>query len=215
MGAWVLVAEIGEKEIIAELVDSNQNRLVLADDEDRFMFSISSKEGSKTAKSSTPFITGRWYLVGGIFDGSSISIYVNTIDKGSEAYIQDNITFGETVELRIGYSDEGSKLKGMINEVAIYNQALTTHHFSAGLAGKRETLPDAPESVFGPFMEILGPFIELQPDDATPWLSALVSWQTPEPMDCTLEFGLGAAEVDLFDCFLGARIPINQKKKGS
>ena len=208
--AWVLVAEIGEKEIIAELVDSNQNRLVLAADEDRFMFSISSKEGSKTAKSSTPFITGRWYLVGGIFDGSSISIYVNTIDKGSEAYIQDNITFGETVELRIGYSDEGSKLKGMINEVAIYNQALTTHHFSAGLAGKRETLPDAPESVFGPFMEILGPFIELQPDDATPWLSALVSWQTPEPMDCTLEFGLGAAKVDLFDCFLGARIPINQ-----
>merc|ERR1712096_581427 len=100
--AWVLVAEIGEKEIIAELVDSNQNRLVLAADEDRFMFSISSKEGSKTAKSSTPFITGRWYLVGGIFDGSSISIYVNTIDNGSEAYIQDNITFGETVELRIG-----------------------------------------------------------------------------------------------------------------
>ena len=51
--AWVLVAEIGEKEIIAELVDSNQNRLVLAADEDRFMFSISSKEGQ--FPSSNPF----------------------------------------------------------------------------------------------------------------------------------------------------------------
>ena len=84
--------------------------------------------------SSTVTAVGTWYHVVGTYDGATMRLYVNGVLESSRA---SSVAMSDlTVPLRIAASAEGgSNFDGTIDEVAIYNVALTgaqvLQHFNA------------------------------------------------------------------------------------
>jgi hypothetical protein len=75
----------------------------------------------------TPFI-GQWAHVAATFDGTTAKLYLNGQEVGSGAFSLDN---GTTAEMRIGsYNSNSPTFNGDMDEVRIYNRALTQADFA-------------------------------------------------------------------------------------
>ena len=85
---------------------------------------------------------GQWYHLAGIYDGSSVKLYVNGILITSTPASENMTDYGQ--KLCIGrnpnLSDAGSWTPGLVDEVSIYNRALSSTEigaiYAAGRAGK-------------------------------------------------------------------------------
>jgi len=91
---------------------------------------------------SPDIIYGEWYHAVGVDDGSSIRLYINGQEVGSGTSRSDPVNPSDQYGITIG-SDTGCwgfDLDGKIDEVAIYNRALTPaeiqQHYQNGLEGK-------------------------------------------------------------------------------
>ncbi|MFC6955250.1 PKD domain-containing protein [Halorubellus litoreus] len=82
--------------------------------------------GWQTAQADSSLQTGRWYHVVGTFDGSTVRLYVDgvLVDTTSASYIADaggtDLGLGENVE------QSGRHLDGDLDEVRIYERAIST-----------------------------------------------------------------------------------------
>jgi hypothetical protein len=75
----------------------------------------------------TPFV-GQWVHVAATFDGTTAVLYLNGEEVGSGAFSLGN---GTTVGMRIGsYNDNSPCFNGDLDEVRIYNRALTPDELS-------------------------------------------------------------------------------------
>ena len=94
---------------------------------------------ASNATGSTTLQANQWYHVVGLWDGSNIQVYVNGIIDGTFSSTR-NPKFG-TTPLRIGArgDDTATRFYGLIDEVAIYNRALSANEiqaiYAAGNAG--------------------------------------------------------------------------------
>jgi hypothetical protein len=79
-----------------------------------------------------------WYHVVGVYDGSTVKIYVDGILKGSTS-ATGSIT-AVTTSLRIGYTYDGSRFNGLIDEVRIYNRALSEEEIKQHFATPPPTI---------------------------------------------------------------------------
>jgi len=118
---------------------------------DRLRFVISSAAGVQVVASSTTAVAaGQFYHVAGSYDGSSAKLYVNGALEDQQA-ASFPLDYG-TRPVFIGTSEEGhnGRLKGVVDEVSIYNRALSAAEiqaiFNAGSAGKCKPSCVAPPS---------------------------------------------------------------------
>ncbi|MDB6034635.1 MAG: cell wall/surface repeat protein, partial [Verrucomicrobiales bacterium] len=105
-----------------------------------FEFSVANG-GAYTVATTQPsfWAPGTWYHLAGTYDGNSIKIYVNGNEVDSQPASGSMEDYGG--ELRIGsHPNTGGMTPGVIDEVTIYNRALTSNEvarlFLAGAAGK-------------------------------------------------------------------------------
>jgi len=95
--------------------------------------------GSAWVESSTILSTGTWTHIAGTYDGSVVKVYVNGLLDGSAAGTAAIPT--NNLPLRIGADQNGgSVFNGLIDEVEIFNRALSASEIAAisnaGSAGK-------------------------------------------------------------------------------
>ena len=88
------------------------------------------------------FALNQWNHLVGVYDGQNIIGYVNGVEKGRKYVGTDSIGSTSYYPLIFGAASTypGSPFNGMIDEVAIYNRALSAEeiqqHYQNGLAGK-------------------------------------------------------------------------------
>jgi hypothetical protein len=109
----------------------------------RPQFQVVTTEGGSVNVSSTVNANyGQWVHVAGVYDGTAVRIYVNGVAQGSEAQT-GNIT-GFSQPLFIGADGEpGEFAKGVIDEVRIYPEALSSAQVRA-LYSSEAQAPPAP-----------------------------------------------------------------------
>ena len=96
---------------------------------------------------------GEWYHAVGVYDGNFVRLYINGQEIGTgtprSGPVAPSYTYGITIGADTGCF--GFHVKGLIDEVAIYNKALTAceikQHYENGLAGKGYTLEDTIETL--------------------------------------------------------------------
>ncbi len=154
--AWVkLESKTGNNmKIVQKEVDGGHSNpwqvyaLLLEGGADAFGFHISDgTSGSlQTVTGTTNPILGMWYHVVGTYDGSgpTLKIYVNGVEENSNTPSISSL--GTTDEpLRIGKDGGAEYWDGLIDEVAIYNEALSdleiSKHYQRGLFGHGYCVP--------------------------------------------------------------------------
>jgi chitodextrinase len=85
-------------------------------------------------------ITSGWHLVTATYDGATARLYVDNALVGSDTFTAPGNT---TLPLSIGHSSYGNAFNGAIDEVRLYNRALTATEVSAiyNYAGTSDTTP--------------------------------------------------------------------------
>ncbi len=150
--AWVLFnAVTSDQSIVDKMANVNGDgwRLILQVDTDAFWFCFGAGGNGcepfldTTVLSKTQPVTGVWYHVAAVKSSTAFSIYVN-------GNLEDTKSLGSFVDtnsasLRIGQTGPNvhgytAFLNGLVDEVEIYNRALSTAEiqaiFNAGSAGK-------------------------------------------------------------------------------
>ncbi|MDB5388886.1 MAG: vcbs repeat-containing protein, partial [Planctomycetaceae bacterium] len=96
-------------------------------------------ENSRQVVSSTSFVPSQWYHVAATYDGTTMKVYVNGVLDGSVAY-SASISTNSSPLIIGGYYDSPYLFHGKIDELSIYNQALTPAEIqgivTASIAGK-------------------------------------------------------------------------------
>ena len=90
-------------------------------------------------------VAGVWQHVGFTFNGTDIRCYVNGVLSGTPTSAVGTISTN-TTHVRIGRRDYLTEYLGAIDEVAIYDRALSADeiaaHYAAGLYGRYDAFPD-------------------------------------------------------------------------
>ena len=74
-------------------------------------------------------IAGNWYHLTGVYDGTQLKIYVNGVRDGSKA--ETRALTQRTSSVRIGVGGTVNEpLKGIVDDVRIYNRALSDTEIS-------------------------------------------------------------------------------------
>jgi hypothetical protein len=91
---------------------------------------VNSVQTSANASSSAAVNYGEWAHVVGVYDGSNVRIYVNGVERGSSALTGTILSYNQP--LYVGaHGMPGEFAKGVIDEVRIYSQALTSPQVQA------------------------------------------------------------------------------------
>jgi hypothetical protein len=79
--------------------------------------------------SATSFSTGQWYQIAAVYNGSTISLYVNGVLDSYVTASSGTINFTDTYlgGFHIGYSSDGRLLNGYISEARVWNRAVTAN----------------------------------------------------------------------------------------
>ena len=102
---------------------------------------IATDVGNPIGQSSTLLSTGNWYYLAMVYNGSSVTLYVNGVYDSSVATTGPISWAGTIRNLYIGstYTTSGAKFTGIIDEVRICNRALTdteiAYNYSLGDVG--------------------------------------------------------------------------------
>jgi len=94
---------------------------------------ISGKKYPVTSK--TFFSTGRWYHIAAVYNGSTISLYVDgVLDSYTDAQSGGaDLTYNYNGNFYFGYSAGGRRLRGYISEARVWTRALTAAELQSNL----------------------------------------------------------------------------------
>ncbi|HEY4206117.1 MAG TPA: DUF1735 and LamG domain-containing protein [Puia sp.] len=102
---------------------------------------INTKKYPVTSK--TFFSVGQWYHVAAVYDGATISLYVNGVmDNYTDAESGGiNLTDSYLGGFHVGYSSDGRLLSGAVSEARVWNRALTAAELQNNLCFVDPTTP--------------------------------------------------------------------------
>jgi curved DNA-binding protein CbpA len=124
--------------LIAKGNDRTRGSYYLSQNHDQFHFYIGANgiDQVYSHTSSQNLETNRWYHVTGTYDGLNIIIYVNGVLQGKTSA---NVTIGNSESLYFGYQKLPQweyYLDGSLDDVRIYNRALSAEEIKASYEGK-------------------------------------------------------------------------------
>lgn len=160
--------------------------------EDRFSMALSGQEGAGNLtylRARTPFRRGGWYHVAGVYDGELLKLYINgELEVTSDAQ-QGDINYPPKAEFVIGAyldDDEFFPLKGALNEVRIYDRALSAAAIAREFGEKHPLLPEAEKTASGSPTVAVGPYLHFTEPGV-----AIIRYRTREPSPTVLDLLLG------------------------
>ena len=109
---------------------------VLLDNVKRIYWLVVIGGSSYYSPKSSPLSAGVWYHYVAVYDGSKIRGYLNGVEITPATSITGNIS-STTENVYIGKEGSGANFHGLIDEVRIYNQALTSEEIKAHFLGAR------------------------------------------------------------------------------
>lgn len=125
--AWIKTTASGESKMIAYKYDTTAGWLLFVDSTGKAKFDIRTSGGGyqSSGASTTTVNTGSLFHILGRREGSRLSIFVNGVE---ESYITtaNTGTLSNTTSLRVGYGNAANYFIGYIDNIAIWNQAITT-----------------------------------------------------------------------------------------
>ena len=140
-------------------------------------------------KASSDFRTGQWYHVAGTYDGAEMKLYINGKLSASGKTQSGPVDYPPTAFYEMAAyhdKDEYFRMKGALNEVRVYNRALSAAECAAHsrsrklVGGGGAGAPAAGKSL----ALAAGPFLHFTALD-----KALVQWETAEPSKTRVLFG--------------------------
>ncbi len=132
------------------------------------------------------FKMGYWYHVAGTYDGNVMKLYVNGKEVASSSQAQGNILYPPSAFYEIGAyhdKDEYNRLKGAINEIRVYEQALSAEKISKLFEDKAKGFPQIVHTKQEFYDVAVGPYLQFIDYD-----KAVVRWQTRKPCATILEY---------------------------
>ncbi len=154
---------------------SDEQGWLLGFQERYFSFAVRSTEGNGRLtylKASRPFQTGRWYHVVGTYDGKTQRLFVNGQLLAESKTQQGSIQYPPSGWATIGsYRDENEdfRLTGKIDQVAIFNRALSPQEVNARYQARIQLYPRPVELSAGPWVTFPAPG------------EAIIGWETDQP----------------------------------
>jgi outer membrane protein assembly factor BamB len=188
--AWVRVDQASDWGGFVGVVQDNgdfERGWILGFNKTAFTFALASESVKKLTylASKTKFEEGLWYHVAGTYDGKTMKVYVNgrldaesTVQRGPIAYPPKALyTLGSYHD-----QDEFYKLRGAMQEVRVYERALSSEQIARSYDAKRRRQPDRPPQA----AISLGPILRFTAPD-----EAVLRWETPKPTATKMTFRLG------------------------
>lgn len=142
ISVWIKRGRINTEEMICSKYDGNYNEWYLYIlSNNRFGLLIGDGSDNSVAYSVSPTYdldeTGVWYHLVGTFDGTNLKLYLNGVDVTDGSVTQDSLN-NYTNVIRIGKASwyDGLHFDGIIDEVRIYDHALTPDEILQEYIGK-------------------------------------------------------------------------------
>ncbi|HSH17272.1 MAG TPA: LamG domain-containing protein [Verrucomicrobiae bacterium] len=187
--AWVRVDEAQDWGGIFSAIQDNgdfERGLLLGYRQDHFCLAVATEAAGKLTylSADTAFMPGRWHHVVGTYDGKVQRIFVDGRLSGESTAQSGPVWYAPSGPVVVGSyedNDENYRMKGALEEVHLYQQALSPEDVAARFAARSAEFPEpAPEPVqlalpYGPFVDFV---------DRT---TALVTWETETEMPTRLE----------------------------
>lgn len=124
--AWVKAGDIlGSYKTIFEKLSDNFGLYQELGDEFKIYFTELNGTSHELG-SATPITVGTWYHVVGTFDGLTFKMFVNGIEKASDVLGVASILKSELSEARIGGGSGDDDLVGAVDELRIYDRAISS-----------------------------------------------------------------------------------------
>jgi len=123
----VLPSEKGGNEVI---ISKNRDFLVRADavDDKLHFFVYDGTDYRPCVDTTTVLQANRWYFFAAVYDAGTLKIFLDGEFEGAETNTKAEAT---TNSVRVGYWISGEEFNGIIDEVRIYNRALTEEEIKA------------------------------------------------------------------------------------
>jgi hypothetical protein len=171
VAAWVLLDETRDDGGIAGFVQDNggtEQGWVLGYDNKAFTFRLATAgaddgDGVLTGlTAATPITLGRWHHVVATYDGTTQRLFVNGKPEGESTAASGDIAYPPAGRLVVGtYADDNElhPLEGALQEVKVYNRALTPAEITAiaeknaGLIAWKEPVNDVLQFVVKPYLQ--------------------------------------------------------------
>jgi len=153
--AWIYMPTLptATKVLIGKQLNGPGNAsygLVYRTSPSRVGFTITNTTLADYIVTSTSVVAGAWQHWAGTYDGVNLKLYLNGVLQGSQA-LGITIAHSNAYPLRIGAWDFGIAFQGLIDEVGLFNRALTVSEIasivSAGSAGMCPITPPPPPPV--------------------------------------------------------------------
>ncbi len=155
---------------------------LLGYNETTFLLSVSCESKLHTITSRTAFEKGKWYHVVGTYDGKTMKLYVNGVEEASGNSANGEIAYPGEAYYTIGAyhdKDEFFRMKGTVHSVRLYGKTLDPTEIIALHAKGKSLFPKGLTYSVKPHLRFDSPG------------SATVYWESDEPGDCILHYGMG------------------------
>src|SRR5262249_21753203 len=134
--AWVRLSAVNRWNSVLAKGTANNNSLhnyaLEVTNGNRFMCILGNGSASRTLTSTTPVAAAQFYHVACVWDGTTLQLYVN---GAVDASVAQNLTpAGTSAPVTIGqFGGPADNLAGVVDEVRIYNRALSTTEIQADM----------------------------------------------------------------------------------
>jgi len=131
ISAWVYLEQssIDQKVIALNLnntISDSYNLGIYSNNKVEFwIYDASGWHGVRSITGGTVLQQNQWYLIAGIYDGDTLRTYVNGVLDRKAGLGNVSISYNTTDTVSIGYSPTGHYFKGKIDDLRVYNRAIS------------------------------------------------------------------------------------------
>ncbi len=143
VGGWVRRNRTGQAEVIISKWDggaqTQKSYELQFNGNDRLQLFVTSdgSANSSTVDAGTQITDQNWHYVAGVYDGVNLKVYLDGILQSAATASYSSGIYNSTANFKVGADDDGSNLKGFIDDVKIYPYARTAAQVKTDyLAGK-------------------------------------------------------------------------------